>query len=93
LARQMVTHGHFTVNGKRLDVPSYEVKIGDKIAIRDGSKNKALFAEMGKKMKNHVTPEWLKFDSEKAVGEMKARPKLGTAEALNFPAVIEFYSR
>lgn len=94
LARQMVTHGHFTVNGKKLDVPSYQVKIGDKITVRDGSKNKVLFAELGKKMKNHVTPEWLKFDSEKGVAEVKARPKLGTGgETLNFPAVIEFYSR
>src|SRR3989304_7718772 len=93
LARQMVTHGHFTVNGKRINVPSYEVKVGDKISIREGSKNKTLFQDLAKKLRGHITPAWLRLDIEKNVAEVLAHPKMVSGEMLNFPAVIEFYSR
>ncbi len=92
LARQMVSHGHFIVNGKRTTVPSYSVKVGDKIAIREGSKNKVLFADMDKRLKNHLFPEWLKYDSAKGDAEVVGKPKKFES-FLNFNAVIEFYSR
>jgi small subunit ribosomal protein S4 len=93
LARQMVTHGHFTINGKRINVPSYQVKVGDKLSIREGSKTKVLFADMEKKQKGHISPEWLKYNVEKNVAEVTGHPKMITGDMLNFPAVIEFYSR
>ena len=92
LARQMVTHGHFTVNGKRVNVPSFAVRPNDKISIREGSRNKILFADLAKKLKGHVNPEWLKFDVEKNIAIVSGHPKIA-GELLNFPAVIEFYSR
>ena len=93
LSRQMVTHGHFTVNGKRVNVPSFQVKPGDKISIREGSRNKALFQDLAKKLKGHINPEWLRFDIEKNLAEVLGRPKMVAGEMLNFPSVIEFYSR
>jgi small subunit ribosomal protein S4 len=92
LARQMVTHGHFTVNGHRLDVPSYSVRPGDKIAIREGSKGKAFFQDLEKKLKNSAVPEWLKIDSATGTAEVKALPK-NKESLLDFGSVIEFYSR
>src|SRR3990170_219041 len=92
LARQMVTHGHFTVNDKRVNIPSFTVRPNDKISIREGSLNKTLFQDLAKKLKGHVNPLWLKFDVEKNVALVSGHPKIA-GEALNFPAVIEFYSR
>ncbi len=92
LARQMVSHGHLVVNGKKLTIPSYEVKVGDKIEIREGSKNKALFSDLDKKLKNYSLPEWIKFDVAKGLAEVIAKPK-NTDTFLNYNAVIEFYSR
>lgn len=92
LARQLVSHGHITVNGRKLTVPSYLVKVGDKIAVRDGSKKSPLFAELPKRLKNHNTPSWVKFDPEIAAGEIKATPDM-TDEGLAFNTVLEYYSR
>lgn len=92
LARQMVSHGHLVVNEKRVTVPSFAVKVGDKIQIREGSKNKVLFQDIDKKLKNYISPDWLKFDVSKGIGEITGHPK-NTDSFLNFNAVIEFYSR
>jgi small subunit ribosomal protein S4 len=49
MARQMVSHGHFTLNGRKFNIPSYQVKVGDKIAVREGSKDRAFFRDLDKK--------------------------------------------
>ena len=49
MARQMVSHGHFTLNGRKFNIPSYQVKVGDKIAVREGSKDRAFFRDIDKK--------------------------------------------
>jgi small subunit ribosomal protein S4 len=49
MARQMVSHGHFTLNGRKFNIPSYAVKVGDKIAVREGSKDRAFFRDIDKK--------------------------------------------
>src|SRR6185436_9532268 len=59
LARQMVSHGHFVVNGKKLTVPSYQVRPGDVISVREGSRKSPLFQDLGKKLKNYSAPAWL----------------------------------
>ncbi len=92
LARQMVSHGHFTVNGKRTKVPSHSVVIGDVVAVREGSRGKVLFLDLDKRLKAYATPTWLSFDIEKMAGTVKEKPKQ-TTEILNIPAVLEFYSR
>lgn len=92
LSRQMVSHGHFLVNGKRTTVPSYEVRAGDIITIREGSKKSVLFADIDKKQKNYTMPNWLNFDVARLEGKMVGVPKNSDA-FLNFTAVLEFYSR
>ena len=91
-SRQMVSHGHLLVNGRRIDVPSYSVSVGDIITVREGSKSSPLFEGIALKMKNVKTPAWIGWDtvSEKAtVTGMPTDPD----PFLNFQAVMEFYSR
>jgi len=93
MARQMVSHGHFTLNGRKFNIPSYQVKVGDKIAVREGSKDRAFFRDIDKKDKRKL-PKWLSFDYKTLSGEVKAKPELDlkTSE-FNFSQVVEFYTR
>ena len=61
-ARQVVTHGHFLVNGQRVDIPSYRVKVGDVITIRDKSKNSVKFKEILDKTSGRLSPKWLEVN-------------------------------
>ncbi len=92
LARQIVAHGHITVNGKRVTIPSLRVKAGDTISIREGSRKSALFTELGARLKNYSVPAWLTFNPEKIEAKIAGKPK-NTEGFLNFNAVLEFYSR
>lgn len=92
MARQMVSHGHFMVNGKRTKVPSHHIKDGDIVSIREGSKDRAFFNDLDKKLKNHTLPNWLNWDAKKREGQVKGSPK-DPDSFLNFQTVIEFYSR
>ncbi len=91
-ARQAVSHGHFMVNGRRLTVPSYQVKVGDVITVREGSKSKGIFTDIETKMKNYTWPNWLAFDASKIEAKVTALPKQADG-FLNLNAVLEFYSR
>lgn len=91
-ARQLATHGHITVNGKKIDVPSYSVKKGDIISIREGSKSKTVFADLEKTLKSAKGVSWLKVDTSKLTIEVVGEPK-NPDPFFNFQAVIEFYSR
>ena len=92
MARQMVSHGHFTVNNKKIDVPSYEVKTTDIIAVRDGSKDVRIFDEL--KEKGVQSSPWVTFDEKKYEGKVKEFPKYeATSELFNLGMVLEFYSR
>jgi small subunit ribosomal protein S4 len=92
LARQMVSHGHITVNDVKTTVPSYSVKKGDVIRIREGSKSSVMFADLDKKLKNYSIPSWLSFDLGKSEATVAGKPS-NTEGFLNFNAVLEFYSR
>lgn len=92
LARQMVSHGHFTVNGKKLTIPSYALKQGDVIAIREGSKSSKLFAEIATKLKAIKKPDWFTWDDSAVTAKVSGEPK-NPDPFLNFQVVIEFYSR
>ncbi len=92
LSRQMVSHGHITVNGKKTTVASLRVKVGDVIAVRLGSKKSVLFAEMDKKMKEYTCPNWLTFNVETLSGTIVGKPK-NTEGYLDLSTVLEFYSR
>ncbi|MEY2664448.1 MAG: ribosomal protein small subunit ribosomal protein [Candidatus Parcubacteria bacterium] len=93
-ARQMVSHGHITVNGKRVTIPSYSVSVGDIISIREGSKKKALYNTLDERLKAVKIPAWLKLDFDKKVVTVDGLPFAPTTELLFNPgAVLEFYSR
>lgn len=91
-ARQMVSHGHFIVNSHKVTVPSYELKIGDVIKVREGSKTKKIFGDLATKLKDRISPTWLSFDEGKMEGRVTAKPK-NIETFLNLNAVLEFYSR
>lgn len=93
LARQMVSHGHFVVNGKRTTVPSYTVHVGDVITAREGSKKSVLFANIEKKLENYSVPKWLKFDGAKLTATVDGMPALESGGAFNLNTVFEYYSR
>lgn len=93
-ARQLVSHGHFLVNGKKVKSPSYLVEAGDIIEIRPQSRNIKPFENLDKRLKFYQPPSWLEIDKN----TFKAKVlKLPTAEEIqhnfNLPLVIDFYSR
>ncbi len=92
LSRQMTSHGHITVNGKKTTVPSLRVKVGDIIAVREGSKKSVMFADMAKKMKEYTIPNWLNFNVDTMSGKIAGKPK-NIEGFLDLNTVLEFYSR
>ena len=93
-ARQMVSHGHITVNGKKITIPSMQVKPGDKVAIREGSKNKVIFAKLDEDLKTIKLPSWLKVDMEKHEITVEGAPVTDMTELLfDVRQVLEFYTR
>jgi small subunit ribosomal protein S4 len=94
LARQMVSHGHVTVNGTKSTIPSREVTKGDIIAIREGSKNSPLFTNRAEDIAATTAPSWLTFDASKLTGTKSAEPQTTGTEFLFDPTqVLQFYSR
>lgn len=92
--RQMVSHGHITINGRRVTIPSYQVGIGDKIAIREGSRKLPFFATLDEKIKDREAPAWISFDKEKKEAVVEGVPRYNPVESgFDLRAVIEFYSR
>ena len=93
-SRQYVSHGHFTVNGVRVTIPSYSVSAGDVIRVRKGSEAKPLFVNIKDTMRDHKSPAWLRFDLQKGEGTVVGAPKLVRTELpFNIGAILEFYRR
>ena len=93
-ARQVTSHGHLTVNGKIVTIPSYHVKVGDVIGIREGSKKKALFSTLDERLKAIKIPAWLKLNFDKKEVTVDGTPNILHSELMfNVGAVLEFYSR
>ena len=94
LARQMVSHGHIIVNGKRLSIPSHRMRVGDIVTVREGSKISPLFAQIADTHESAGVPSWLSLDPKKLTGSVTAVPVYNPAEALFDPEqVMEYYSR
>ena len=91
-ARQLVTHGHFTVNGKKADIPSMEVKAGDVVAVKEKSQSSVKFKEI-KEMQITV-PVWMTVDTDKLEGKVVAMPR---REDIDTPIaehlIVELYSK
>ncbi len=93
-ARQVVSHGHITVNGRKVTVPSFMVKAGDIVGIRPGSQNTKIFDTIDEKMKEVDTQNWITWNAEKKSGSMLRLPTLeGQSLLFDLGAVLEFYKR
>ena len=93
-ARQLVTHAHFTVNGKNVDIASYEVKAGDVIAVKETKKGNKYFTELKQTQKSAKMPKWVEFDNETLTGKVLALP---TREDVDMQIaehmIVELYSK
>jgi len=93
-ARQLVGHCYFLVNEKRVNIPSFEVKKGDIISVKEQKKNKTFFKEVSLLLKNIQAPSWLKLDKTKIQGEIIGDPSFEeTGVPVEISSVFEFYSR
>ena len=94
LARQIVTHGHITLNGRKMNIPSHAVKKTDIISVREGSKNKGLFVDFSNNHDSQTVPSWLSFDVKTLTGTVTGEPEFKSTETYFDPEqVLEFYSR
>ncbi len=93
-ARQAVSHGHFTVNGTRINIPSYILKKGDVVAIREGSKSKRLFAEVQTNLAETTTPSFLKVNAQDLSLEITGEAVFSPTELhFDLNSVMEYYKR
>ena len=93
-ARQLVRHGHFTVNGRKVDIPSYSVKAGDTIGVQARSTQNPAIQHALEEVKGRGVPEWLSFDQGAMAGRIASLP---TREQINLPVqeqlIVELYSK
>jgi small subunit ribosomal protein S4 len=93
-ARLMVTHGHFTVNERRTDVPSMLLRDGDIVAVRDGSRGLEYFKGLGEQADARTTPGWLNRDTKQLSGVVQRLPERAEIDSiLNEQLIVEYYSR
>ncbi|MBT3219586.1 MAG: 30S ribosomal protein S4 [Proteobacteria bacterium] len=93
-ARQLVVHGHIQINGRRVDRPSYFVKAGDEISVREKSRSKKFVQETLERTAGHIRPTWLEFDPAKTTGKLVEAPERSDLPfELREAAIIEFYSQ
>jgi small subunit ribosomal protein S4 len=93
-ARQFVGHGHFTVNGKKVTVPSINLRVGDVIAVRKESTGAKFFDGLKEKLSAYEIPVWLNLDVESMVAKVIAAPNAADAQPLFDPKqIVELYSR
>jgi small subunit ribosomal protein S4 len=93
-ARQLVRHGHFTLNGRKVNIPSYPVRVGDAVGVRPSSAKDPTIAHAMEEVKGRGIPEWLVFDADKQAGTVSSLP---TREQINLPVqeqlIVELYSK
>ena len=93
-SRQLVKHGHFTVNGRKVDIPSYQVRTDDVVAVKESSRDKGRFKDLAELMRTQGTMEWLSVDRETLTGKVLRLP---TREEIDIPIaehlIVELYSR
>lgn len=95
-ARQIVNHGHILVNGRKTNIPSYQVKIGDQISIREGSMKNKFFSSLAPQwIKKYEPPGWVQVDKEKMTAIIKgsAEIKESGIQTSDLQSIIEYYSR
>ena len=93
-SRQMVAHGHVLVSGKKMRVPSHIVAVGEKISVREGSKNHGVLVGFADRFADRTLPSWLSFDAKSMEGSVTTKPTVESADpAGDLAAVLSFYTR
>ncbi len=94
LARQLVSHGHVTVHSRTVTIPSYQVRKGDMVAIKERMLGTPLFSELGTRLKKHTPPAWLTLDRERRIGMVttEVMPE-GNEMLMDTMKIKEFYFR
>jgi small subunit ribosomal protein S4 len=93
-ARQLISHGHFEINGRKTNIPSFLVSTGDVILVREKSKKSTLFKEIAQDIDSSRVPDWLKLDEKNLSGEVVTEPTRDHIDVtLNEQLIVEFYSR
>jgi len=93
-ARQAATHGHTTVNGRRVDVPSVHLRVGDMVGLRESSAQSVLFAEVNERMRSLTAPAWLEVNPENRTAKVVGEPVLeGVQNVFDLRVVLEFYNK
>ena len=92
-ARQLVQHGHFVVNGRRMKIPSYIIRPRDTITVREGSRRRTYFKERAKRLDGGAVPVWMSMDSGTMTARVLTVPTRGEIETpLNEQLIVEYYS-
>ena len=93
-ARQLVRHRHFAVNGKRVDIPSYQIKPGDVIQVKETSKQSPLIKEIAEAVTTKTTPAWLEVQAEEMIGKIVRYPNRDEIDTpIQEHLIVELYSR
>jgi small subunit ribosomal protein S4 len=93
-ARQLVAHGHFAVNGRPSNVPSYQLKPGDRVEVRESRRAREPFKIARETLRSHQAPEWLSLDATSLAGSITTPPSRDQMPLdLNEQLVVEYYSR
>lgn len=93
-ARQLVTHGHFAVNGTPTNVPSYRMQPGDRVEVRESRRSREAFKVIRETLKGHQAPDWLNLDAAKLAGSVATLPRRDQMPLdLSEQLVVEYYSR
>ena len=93
-ARQLVTHGHFAVNGVPTNVASYKMRTGDRVEVRESHRSREAFKVIRETLKSHTAPDWLSLDAAKLAGSVASLPRRDQMPLdLSEQLVVEYYSR
>ncbi len=93
-ARQLVAHGHFAVNGTPTNIPSYRLKIGDRVEVRQSHRERDIFKNGRETLRSHQAPDWLSLDPASSAGSIIALPRRDQMPLdFNEQLVVEYYSR
>jgi small subunit ribosomal protein S4 len=93
-ARQLVAHNHFAVNGVATNVPSYAMKPGDRVEVRESKRGREAFKVIRETLRSHQAPEWLSLDAAKLAGSVISIPRRDQMPLdLSEQLVVEYYSR
>lgn len=93
-ARQLISHGHIQVNGRKVTIPSYAVKVNDMVAVREQAASRQLAGRNLESSGSRAVPDWLRLEKDAFRGQVLRMPAASEIQAIgNVQAVVEFYSR